>query len=191
MYLCRNNPTDPDMTSPLIIRQGALGLLLAALLMLSGCWGGEKTAKAYSASLSSSDSVTIQMGNYNLLRYHSQRLGFDINYPSFLTRQDLPESAGMQEIFIMDDVSVSFMVDSLNNMLRSSGQTLMAMGADLVDVGDDYTIHDGQDDKWEYYSKVISSDSLRQVTIILRYYPEHAEAMEPLKEWIREFQVTP
>ena len=63
------------MTSPLIIRQGALGLLLAALLMLSGCWGGEKTAKAYSASLSSSDSVTIQMGNYNLLRYHSQRLG--------------------------------------------------------------------------------------------------------------------
>lgn len=179
------------MTSPLIIRQGALGLLLAALLMLSGCWGGEKTAKAYSASLSSSDSVTIQMGNYTLIRYHSPRLGFDINYPSFLTRQDLPESAGMQEIFIMDDVSVSFMVDSLNNMLRSSGQTLMAMGADLVDVGDDYTIHDGQDDKWEYYSKVISSDSLRQVTIILRYYPEHAEAMEPLKEWIREFQVTP
>jgi hypothetical protein len=83
------------------------------------------------------------------------------------------------------------MVDSLNSMLRSSGQTLMAMGADLVDVGDDYTIHDGQDDKWEYYSKVINSDSLRQVTIIIRYYPEHAEAMESLKEWVRDFKVTP
>ena len=31
----------------------------------------------------------------------------------------------------------------------------------------------------------------RQVTIILRYYPEHAEAMEPLKEWVRDFQITP
>jgi hypothetical protein len=60
-----------------------------------------------------------------------------------------------------------------------------------VDVGDDYYIHDGQDDKWEYYSKVINSDTLRQVTIILRYYPEHAEAMEPLKEWVRDFQITP
>ena len=91
----------------------------------------------------------------------------------------------------MDDISVSFMVDSLKNALRTSGQTLMAMGADLVDVGDDYSIHDGQDDKWGYYSKVINSDSLRQVTIILRYYPEHAEAMEPLKEWVRDFQITP
>ena len=92
---------------------------------------------------------------------------------------------------MMGDVSLSFMVDSLNNMLRSSGQTLMAMGADLVDVGDDYSIHEGQDEKWEYYSKVISSDSLRQVTIILRYDPDHSEAMEPLREWVRDFQVTP
>jgi hypothetical protein len=179
------------MKSSNTIHQGIVGMMLLALLLISGCWGGDKSMKAYSTELSSSDSMTIQMGNFNLLRYHSPRLGFDINYPSFLTRQDLPESAGLQEIFIMDDVSVSFMVDSLNSMIRSSGQTLMAMGADLVDVGDDYTIHDGQDDKWEYYSKVISSDSLRQVTIILRYYPEHAEAMEPLKEWIRDFQVTP
>ena len=124
-------------------------------------------------------------------QYHSDRLGFDINYPSFLYRQELPDDAGMQELFMMDDISVSFMVDSLHNVLRTSGQTLLAMGADLVDVGDDYSIHDGQDDKWEYYSKVINSDTLRQVTIILRYYPEHAEAMEPLKEWVRDFQITP
>ena len=54
-----------------------------------------------------------------------------------------------------------------------------------------HSFNDGQDDKWEYYSKVINSDSLRQVTIILRYYPEHAEAMASLKEWVRDFQVTP
>ena len=125
------------MKSSNTIHQGIVGMMLLALLLISGCWGGDKSMKAYSTELSSSDSMTIQMGNFNLLRYHSPRLGFDINYPSFLTRQDLPESAGLQEIFIMDDVSVSFMVDSLNSMIRSSGQTLMAMGADLVDVGDD------------------------------------------------------
>ena len=36
-----------------------------------------------------------------------------------------------------------------------------------------------------------TAESLCQVTIILRYYPEHAEAMEPLKEWVRDFQITP
>ena len=38
---------------------------------------------------------------------------------------------------------------------------------------------------------VLLLTALRQVTIILRYYPEHAEAMEPLKEWVRDFQITP
>ena len=83
--------------------------------------------------------MSIQMGNYTLMKYHSDRLGFDINYPSFLYRQELPDDAGMQELFMMDDISVSFMVDSLHNVLRTSGQTLLAMGADLVDVGDDYS----------------------------------------------------
>ena len=127
--------------------------------------------------------ITIRkslIASYTLLKYHSDRLGFDINYPSFLYRQELSDDAGLQEVFMMDDISVSFMVDSLHNMYRTSGQTLMAMGADLVDVGDDYSIHEGQDEKWEYYSKVINSDSLRQVTVILRYDPDHAEAMEPL-----------
>ena len=161
-----------------------------AALTLTGCWGGQQP-KAYASQLTSSDSMSIQMGNYTLLKYHSDRLGFDINYPSFLYRQELSDDAGLQEVFMMDDISVSFMVDSLNKMLRTSGQTLMAMGADLVDVGDDYSIHEGQDEKWEYYSKVINSDSLRQVTIILRYDPEHAEAMEPLREWVHDFQPTP
>jgi hypothetical protein len=95
----------------------------------------------------------------------------------------------MQEIFMMDDVSLSVMVDSLSGMLRSSGQQMMGMGAELVEVGDDYSIHEGADDKWEYYGKVIDSDSLRQVTVILRYYPEHADAVDLLKEWVKDFKV--
>ena len=161
-----------------------------AALTMTGCWGGQQP-KAYASQLTSSDSMSIQMGNYTLLKYHSDRLGFDINYPSFLYRQELSDDTGLQEVFMMDDISVSFMVDSLHNMYRTSGQTLMAMGADLVDVGDDYSIHEGQDEKWEYYSKVINSDSLRQVTVILRYDPDHAEAMEPLREWVHDFQPTP
>ena len=178
------------MAPTITIRKSLIASLLLAALTLTGCWGGQQP-KAYASQLTSSDSMSIQMGNYTLLKYHSDRLGFDINYPSFLYRQELSDDAGLQEVFMMDDISVSFMVDSLKNALRTSGQTLMAMGADLVDVGDDYSIHDGQDDKWEYYSKVINSDSLRQVTIILRYYPEHSEAMEPLKEWVRDFQINP
>ena len=165
-------------------------LAIVAIGVLVGC-NSRPQLNGYVSELTSADSLSIKMGDYTLLKYHSDRLGIDINYPSYLVHQDLPDEVGMQELFMMDDISVSFMVDSLHNVLRTSGQTLLAMGADLVDVGDDYSIHDGQDDKWEYYSKVINSDTLRQVTIILRYYPEHAEAMEPLKEWVRDFQITP
>ena len=87
---------------------------------------------------------------------------------------------------MMDDVSLSVMVDSLNGMMRSPGQQMMGMGADLVEVGDDYSIHKGQDDKWEYYGKVIESDSLRLITVMLRYYPEHADAVVMLKEWVKD-----
>ena len=90
---------------------------------------------------------------------------------------------------MMDDVSLSVMVDSLEGMMRSSGQMMMGMGAELLEVGDDYSIHQGTDDKWEYYGKVIDSDTLRQVTVMLRYYPEHADAVELLKEWVRGFEV--
>ena len=162
---------------------------IALLLLTVGCLNGQKQPRAYVSDLTSGDSVSIKMGQYSLLKYHSDRLGFDINYPSFLVHQDLPEDVGMQEIFMMDDVSLSVMVDSLNGMMRSPGQQMMSMGADLVEVGDDYSIHEGQDDKWEYYGKVIESDSLRMVTVMLRYYPEHVDAVEMLKEWVKAFKV--
>ena len=99
---------------------------IALLLLTVGCLNGQKQPRAYVSDLTSGDSVSIKMGQYSLLKYHSDRLGFDINYPSFLVHQDLPEDVGMQEIFMMDDVSLSVMVDSLNGMMRSPGQQMMA-----------------------------------------------------------------
>ena len=163
-------------------------LAIVAIGMLSGC-NSRQQPHAYVSELTSSDSVSIRMGNYTLLKYYSDRLGMNINYPSYLVHQDLPDEVGMQELFMMDDVSISVMVDSLSGMMRSSGQRMMGMGAELLEVGEDYTIHEGQDDKWEYYGKVIDSDSLRQITIILRYYPEHADAVIELKDWVRNFEV--
>ena len=163
-------------------------LAIVAIVMLSGC-NSRQQPHAYVSELTSSDSVSIRMGNYTLLKEYSDRLGMNINYPSYLVHQDLPDEVGMQELFMMDDVSISVMVDSLSGMMRSSGQRMMGMGAELLEVGEDYTIHLGQDEKWEYYGKVIDSDSLRQITIILRYYPEHADAVIELKDWVRNFEV--
>lgn len=163
-------------------------MAIFASVMLCGC-KSRPQPNGYVSELTSADSLSIKMGQFTLLKYHSDRLGFNINYPSYLVHQDLPDEVGMQEIFMMDDVSISVLVDSLAGMMRSSGQRMMGMGAELLEVGDDYTILEGQDDKWEYYGKVIDSDSLRQVTIMLRYYPEHADAVVELKDWVRNFVV--
>ena len=161
---------------------------VVAIVMLWSC-NSRPQANGYVSELTSADSLSIKMGQFTLLKYHSDRLGFNINYPSYLVHQDLPDEVGMQELFMMDDVSISVLVDSLAGMMRSSGQRMMGMGAELLEVGDDYTILEGQDDKWEYYGKVIDSDSLRQITIILRYYPEHEDAVIELKEWVKNFEV--
>ena len=161
-------------------------VLLCALLVVA-C-GGQQQPKAYVSELTSDDSLTIRMGQWDLTRYHSDKLGMDINYPSFLYHQEMP-SETCQEFFVADDVSISVIVDSLNGMNYSAGQQMMGMGADLVDVGDDYSILAGMEEKWEYYSKVIDVDSTRVVTIMLRYYPEHGEAVEPIREWVSNFEV--
>ena len=103
-------------------------LAIVAIVMLSGC-NSRQQPHAYVSELTSSDSVSIRMGNYTLLKYYSDRLGMNINYPSYLVHQDLPDEVGMQELFMMDDVSISVMVDSLSGMMRSSGQRMMGMGA--------------------------------------------------------------
>jgi hypothetical protein len=161
-------------------------VLLCALLVVA-C-GGQQRPKAYVSELTSDDSLTIRMGQWDLTRYHSDKLGMDINYPSFLYHQEMPSETS-QELFVADDVSISVIVDSLTGMNYSAGQQMMGMGADLVDVGDDYSILAGMEEKWEYYSKVIDVDSTRVVTIMLRYYPEHGEAVEPIREWVSNFEV--
>ncbi|MBR5326083.1 MAG: hypothetical protein IKU49_06290 [Prevotella sp.] len=164
-----------------------IALAIAMTVMLGGC-GGQQQPKSYVTELTSDDSMTIKMGQWDLIKYHSDKLGMDINYPSFLHHQQLPSETS-QEIFIADDISISVIVDSLNGMNYSAGQQLMGMGADLVDVGDDYSIQTGSEDDWDYYGKVIDDDSIRIVTVMLRYAPDHSEAVEPLREWVNRFNV--
>ena len=161
------------------------GVLCLSLLV--SC-GNTQQPKAYTSELTSDDSLLIRMGQWDLTRFHSDKLGMDINYPSFLYHQELPSETS-QEMFIAEDVSISVIVDSLTGMNYSAGQQMMGMGADLVDVGEDYSILSGMEEKWEYYGKVIDIDSTRVVTVMLRYFPEHGEAVEPLREWVNEFRV--
>lgn len=168
-----------------MIRKLFAGIVWLSLLV--SC-GNNPQPKAYVSELTSDDSLTIRMGQWNLTRYHSDKLGMDINYPSFLYHQELPSETS-QEMFIAEDVSISVIVDSLTGMNYSAGQQMMGMGADLVDVGEDYSILTGMEEKWEYYGKVIDVDSTRVVTVMLRYFPEHGEAVEPLREWVNEFTV--
>ena len=161
---------------------------IAILMVFSAC-GSKPQPRAYVSELSSSDSMIIQMGQWHLIKYHSDKLGMDINYPSFLVHQELPSETS-QEIFIKDDISISVIVDSLSGMNYSAGQQMMGMGADLVESTDRYSIQTGVDDKWEYYGKVIDDDTIRIVTVMLRYLPEHDEAMDGLRDWVRQFDIT-
>jgi len=157
------------------------------MMAITGC-NGKQHPKAYSNVLSSADSMLIKMGQWDLVKFHSDKLGMDINYPSFLYHQELPSETS-QEVFISDDISISVIVDSLTGMNYSAGQQMMGMGADLVESTDRYSIQTGVDDKWEYYGKVIDDDTIRTVTVMLRYYPEHADAAEALREWVRNFDL--
>ncbi len=95
------------------------------------------------------------------------------------------------EVFLNDDLSLSFMEQQVmkgDDIFRTPGQQLMGMGAELLEAGDDYSIHTGQEGDFEYYAKVID-DSTRLVTIILRYLPDRADAAQPLKEYVHDYQL--
>lgn len=162
-------------------------ITLGAVITLGSC-GGNSQPKSYTSELTSDDSLMIKMGQWELTKYHSDKLGMDINYPSFLYHQELPSETS-QEVFIADDVSISIVVDSLKGMNYSAGQQMMGMGADLVDVGDDFSILTGSDEDWDYYGKVIDDDTIRIVTVMLRYDSSHSEAVEALREWVDKFKV--
>ena len=161
--------------------------LLSLVLLMTACSGGQQP-RSYVAELTSDDSMTIRLGQWDLTRFHSDKLGLDINYPSFLYHQDLPEEPG-QELFMYEDISISVVVDSLKGMTRSASQQMMNMGADLVESGDDYSIQEGSEQDWDYYGKVMDDDTLRIVTIMLRYAPHHSEAVAPLRDWVKDFSL--
>ena len=161
--------------------------LLSLVLLMASCSGGQQP-RSYVAELTSDDSMTIRLGQWDLTRFHSDKLGLDINYPSFLYHQDLPEEPG-QELFMYEDISISVVVDSLKGMTRSASQQMMNMGADLVESGDDYSIQEGSEQDWDYYGKVMDDDTLRIVTIMLRYAPHHSEAVAPLRDWVKDFSL--
>ena len=167
----------------------ACAALLCVTILLGACSGAQQP-RSYVAELSSDDSMTIRLGQWDLTRYHSDKLGLDINYPSFLYHQDLPEEPG-QELFMYEDISISVVVDSLKGMTYSGSQQMMGMGADLVESGDDYSIQEGSEQDWDYYGKVMDDDTLRLVTVMLRYAPHHSEAVEPLREWVKNFRLKP
>ena len=162
-------------------------IAIVAACVLCGC-GGQRQPKAYGGvELTANDSATIRMGQWDLIKYHSDKLGIDINYPSFLYRQDLKNEPA-QEVFMSDEMSISVMVDSLQGN-RIASQQMLAMGADLVEVGDDYSIQAGSDEDFDYYGKVIEDDTIRLVTVLARFKPEYSEAAEPLREWVRNFSL--
>ena len=161
-------------------------IIIAIFAIIISACGGQRQPRAYGGmEMTADDSATIRMGQWDLIKYHSDKLGIDINYPSFLYHQDLKNETA-QEVFMSDEMSLSVMVDSLQGN-RIASQQMLAMGADLVEVGDDYSIQAGSDEDFDYYGKVIEDDTIRLVTVLARFKPEYSGAAEPLREWVRNF----
>ena len=162
-------------------------LASATLLLLLAACQNRQQLKSFNNVITGDDSIAIELGNSDTIVYHSPQLGIDISYPSYLRHQYLDDD--QMEVFMTDDVSLSFMVQNLeggDDLFRTPGQQLMGMGAELIEATDDYSIHQGTEGDLEYYGKVID-DSTRFITVILRYDPNHAAGVEPLKELVRNY----
>ena len=149
--------------------------------------GQRQQLKSFNNVMTSDDSLAIELGNSDTIHYHSPHLGIDISYPSYLRHQYLADD--QMEVFMTDDVSLSFMVQYLqggDDIFRTPGQQLMGMGAELIEADDRYSIHQGTEGELEYYGKVID-DSLRFITVILRYNPNQADAAEPLRQLVHDY----
>ena len=158
-------------------------LLLLSLIICVGC-GNRQQLKSFSNVMTENDSLAIELGNSDTILYHSPHLGIDISYPSYLRHQYLADD--QMEVFMTDDVSLSFNMQGGDDVIRTPGQQLMGMGAELVEADDYYSIHQGTEGELEYYAKTID-DSLRFITVILRYNPKQAEAVEPLRQLVHDY----
>ena len=164
-----------------------LPLLLLFLLLFAAC-GQRQQLKGFNNVLTGDDSLSIEFSKADTIYYHSDALDLDIAYPDYLRHQYLEDD--QMEVFMTDDVSLSFMVQDLDEteIFRTPGQTLMGMGAELLDAGDDYSIHQGHEGELEYYGKVID-DSTRMVTVILRYGMNHTEAVDFLRDYVSNYTI--
>lgn len=160
--------------------------LLSLVILLAACGNRQPQLKAFNNVLTGDDSLNIELSKSQTINYHSKALGLDITYPSYLRHQYLEDD--QMEVFMTDDVSLSFMVQDLysEDLLRTPGQTMMGMGAELLEAGDDYSIHQGHEGDLEYYGKVID-DSTRMITIILRYGMNHTEAVDYLRQYVHDY----
>ena len=159
-----------------------------SLILLLSCQNQPKL-KSFNNVITAEDSLNIELSKADILTYHSEKLGIDITYPSYLRHQFLEDE--QMEVFWNDDLSLSFLEQQIykgDDIFRTPGQQLMGMGAELLEAGDDYSLHTGQDGDFEYYAKVID-DSTRIVTVILRYLPDRAGAAEGLKEYVKNYSL--
>ena len=166
----------------------ALAVFFSSLLLFTACQQKQQL-KSFNNVITADDSLNIELSHSQQIDYHSEKLGLDISYPSYLRHQYLEDE--QMEVFLNDDLSLSFMEQQVlkgDDIFRTPGQQLMGMGAELLEAGDDYSIHTGQEGDFEYYAKVID-DSTRLITIILRYLPDRADAAEVLKEYVRDYKL--
>lgn len=162
--------------------------LLTFLLLIAACQNRQQL-KSFNNVITADDSLNIELSHSDTLFYHSSSLGLDIQYPSYLRHQYLEDD--QMEVFLNDDLSLSFMEQQVmkgDDLFRTPGQQLMGMGAELLEAGDDYSIHTGQEGDFEYYAKVID-DSTRLITIILRYLPDRADAASDLKQYVHNYRL--
>lgn len=170
-------------------RKTSILLLGTLLLVLLAACQQKQQLKSFSTSLTADDSLSIELGNADTIRYHSPSLRIDIQYPSYLRHLYLEDD--QMEVFMNDDLSLSFMEQQPfkgDELLHTPGQQMMGMGAELLEAGDDYSIHTGQEGDFEYYAKVID-DSTRTITVILRYLPNRADAAEGLRQYVHDYQL--
>ena len=162
-------------------------LFLFALLVL-GCQNRQQL-KSFNNVITADDSLNIALSKSDTITYHSDKLDLDVTYPSYLRHQYLEDD--QMEVFLNDDISLSFMVQNIykgDDIFRTPGQQLMGMGAELLEAGDDYSIHTGQEGDFEYYAKILD-DSTRIVTVILRYLPDRSGAAEGLRQYVHDYQL--
>ena len=76
-------------------------LYLFMLLLFAAACGNRQQLKSFNNVMTGDDSIAIELGNSDTILYHSEALGLDIRYPSYLRHQYLDDD--QMEVFMTDD----------------------------------------------------------------------------------------